>query len=111
MNRPLILATASPARRKLVADAGIAFTPDAVDIDESPHDQELVTDYVRRLACAKAQAVVPDVDDAVIVSVDTAIGLGGAIIGKPGSREHAREILNILLRQDTRRRERDSCEE
>jgi len=96
MNSHLILATASPARRKLVADAGIAFIPDSVDIDESPAEREFVTDYVSRLARAKAQAVMPEVADALIVSVDTAIGLGGAIIGKPKGENHAREILNSL---------------
>ena len=94
MNRPLTLATASPARRKLVADAGIVFTPDSVDIDETPYENEIVTDYVGRLACAKAKAVISSIPNAVIVSVDTAIGLDGAIIGKPRDEFHAREILS-----------------
>jgi nucleoside triphosphate pyrophosphatase len=93
MNRPLVLATASPARRKLVTDAGIVFTPDAVDIDESPRAGELVTDYVCRLASAKVRAVESSTPNAVIVSVDTAIGLDGEIIGKPRDEKHARDLL------------------
>ncbi len=94
--RPLVLATASEARRKLVADAGIAFIPDKVDIDESPLGGEEVSTYVSRLASAKAAAVVPPSLDAVIVAVDTAIGLDGEIIGKPRDEADAREILSRL---------------
>lgn len=94
--RPLVLATASEARRRLVADAGIAFIPDKVDIDESPLAGEEVSTYVARLASAKAAAVVPPSLDAVIVAVDTAIGLDGKIIGKPRDEADARDILSRL---------------
>ena len=96
MNRALILATASPARRKLVADAGIVFNPDSVDIDETPYESEIVTDYVERLACAKARAVIPSIPNPVIVAVDTAIGLDGMIIGKPRDKKYARELLKLF---------------
>lgn len=95
-SRPLVLATASEARRALVADAGLKFTTMTVDIDESPKAGEEVGVYVERLACAKAEAVVPPSLDAVIVTVDTAIGLEGKIIGKPENEKHAREILRNL---------------
>ena len=94
--RPLILATASEARRKLVADAGLEFNSIAVDIDESPLPGEDVSAYVERLARAKAEAVVPPSLDAVIVTVDTAIGLGSEIIGKPRDESHARQIIGVL---------------
>jgi septum formation protein len=94
--RPIVLATASEARRKLVADAGIAFATRVVDIDETPRDDEDVSEYVSRLARAKAEAVVPPSLDAVIVAVDTAIGLDRRIIGKPRDEHHARDILRAL---------------
>lgn len=94
--RPLILATASEARRKLVADAGLEFNSIAVDIDESPLPGEGVGAYVERLARAKAEAVVPPSLDAIIVTVDTAIGLGSEIIGKPRDESHARQIIGVL---------------
>ncbi len=96
LNRPLLLATASPARRQLVADAGLAFTTQVVDIDESPRDDEAVAAYVERLARAKAEAVVPPSLDALIVTVDTAIGFAGRIIGKAVDTAHARAILSQL---------------
>lgn len=96
IKRPLILATASEARRKLVADAGLEFNSIAVDIDEAPLPAEAVGAYVERLARAKAEAVVPPSLDAVIVTVDTAIGLGSEIIGKPRDEAHARQIIGVL---------------
>jgi septum formation protein len=94
--RPLIIATASEARRKLVADAGLEFSSIAVEIDESVQPGEEVGSYVERLARAKADAVVPPSLDSVIVTVDTAIGLGSEIIGKPRDESHARQIIGVL---------------
>jgi septum formation protein len=94
--RPLVLATASEARQKLVADAGIKFSVLTVELDESPLKGEQVRPYVTRLALAKAEAVNPPSLEAVIVTVDTAIGLDGNIIGKPQDEAHARQILRLL---------------
>lgn len=94
--RPLILATASEARRRLVSDAGLEFFPDVVEIDETSLAGESIDDYVLRLAKAKADACVPASLDALIVAVDTAIGLDGAIIGKPADEKHAREMLSLF---------------
>jgi septum formation protein len=53
----LILASASPRRRELLAQAGYAFTVEAADVDESVRAGETREAYVRRLAEEKAQAV------------------------------------------------------
>ena len=96
IQRPLVLATASPARRRLVTEAGIAFTTQVVSIDERPAPGEEVAAYVERLARAKAEAAVPPSLDAIIVAVDTAIGMGKKIIGKPADEAHARAIISEL---------------
>lgn len=95
-SRPLVLATASEARRALVAATGIPHTCQSVEIDETPLPDEAVDAYVRRLSIAKAEAAVPSALDAVVVAVDTAIGLAGQIIGKPRDEAHAAEILRSL---------------
>jgi len=94
--RPLVLASASPARRELLSDTGLKFATQVVAIDESVRAGEEVGAYCERLARAKALAAIPPSSDAVIVAVDTAIGLGGAVIGKPVDEKHAREILKQL---------------
>lgn len=100
LQRPLVLATASPARRQLLADAGIACLYDAVTIDERPHAGEAADTYVERLAREKADAVVPPALDALVVTVDTAVAFDGEIIGKPRDRAHARAILMRLGGRD-----------
>ncbi len=94
--RPLVLATASEARRALVAATGIPHTLLTVEIDETPLPGEAVDAYVRRLAIAKAEAALPSALDAVVVAVDTAVGFEGRIIGKPRDEQHAAEILQAL---------------
>lgn len=96
VRRPIVLATASEARRELVAAIGFSFLPDAVSIDERPLPGEGVPEYVARLARAKAEGCIPPSPDAVVVAVDTAIGLDGEIIGKPADEFHARRILERL---------------
>lgn len=94
--RPIVLASASPARRELMNDTGLKFTTQVVSIDESVRAGEEVGVYCERLARAKAEAAVPPSRDTVIIAVDTAIGFGGTVIGKPTDERHAREILKQL---------------
>lgn len=53
----LILASSSPRRRELLVQAGYAFEVEAADVDESVRPGEAASDYVKRLAEEKAQAV------------------------------------------------------
>jgi septum formation protein len=94
--RPLVLASASPARRELLNDTGLKFETQVVTVDESVRAGDEVGAYCERLARAKAVAANPPSNDTVIIAVDTAIGLGGAVIGKPADKRHAREILKQL---------------
>src|ERR1017187_9446260 len=55
-NVRLILASASPRRRELLAQAGYAFSVEAADVDESVRAGETPEAYVRRLAEEKATA-------------------------------------------------------
>lgn len=96
IEKPLVLATASPARRKLVSDLGIEFSTTTVDIDESKIDGEHIRDYVRRLAIMKSAAVQTAPEDAIVITVDTAIGIDYEIIGKPTDENDARRILKLL---------------
>lgn len=53
----LVLASASPRRRELLAQAGFVFAVEAADVDESPRAGEEAAAYVGRLAEEKARAV------------------------------------------------------
>ncbi len=96
-NKPLILASASPRRRDLLAQAGI--TPDqviAADIDETPLKKELPRALVERLARAKAQAIAAQHEGAYILAADTVVALGRRILGKPADADEARRFLELM---------------
>ncbi|MEZ5887495.1 MAG: Maf family protein [Paracoccaceae bacterium] len=92
----LILGSASPRRRELLAQLGL--TPDAVrapDIDETPRKGELPRAYVARMAREKAVAL-ESAPDEVVLSADTTVAVGRRILGKPATAGEAAEFLWAL---------------
>ena len=96
-SRPrLILASASPRRLALLAQAGIR--PDAVlpaDIDETPGRGELPRACALRLALAKAAAVAAGPAD-LVLSADTVVAVGRRNLGKPSDADEAAAFLRLL---------------
>lgn len=91
----LILASASPRRRDLLARLGVA--PRAViaaDIDESPRKAELPRAYAVRMAREKALAVPPS--DAFVLSGDTVVAVGRRTLPKAEDEATARACLALL---------------
>lgn len=91
----LRLASASPRRRELLASIGLEVEVVPVDIDETPFNGESPHDYVLRLARTKAEAGALDSRLPTLGS-DTAVVVGGRILGKPLNREHAHDMLVSL---------------
>jgi septum formation protein len=92
----LILGSASPRRKELLAQLGI--TPDAIlppDIDEDPRRGELPRPYAARLAREKALAVTAGPDD-IVLCADTTVALGRRILGKPANAGEAAAFLTAL---------------
>jgi len=92
----LILASASPRRRELLATLGLE--PDAVrppEIDETPLPGEVPRAYCLRIAVAKARAVAACADD-VVLAADTTVAMGRRILGKPRDADEAGEWLRRL---------------
>ncbi|MBO6526968.1 Maf family nucleotide pyrophosphatase [Erythrobacter sp.] len=96
MGQPtLILASASPRRRELIARLGV--TPAAIapaDIDETPHKGELPRDYARRMAREKAEAAASD--DGHVLAGDTVVAAGRRILPKAEDEATARRCLELL---------------
>lgn len=98
MTRPLrvILASASPRRRELLALVGIAHDVRPAAIDESLRPGETPMGHAERLARAKAHAVAEREPDAVVIAADTIVVVDGDILGKPRGVEEAAEMLRRL---------------
>lgn len=90
----LILASASPRRRELLASLSLAFSVRPVTIDESPLDGEAPDAYVERLAVAKASA--EGAAGELVLAADTVVALDGDLFGKPAGPAEARAMLARL---------------
>jgi septum formation protein len=94
---PLVLASASPRRLDLLRQIGLA--PDAVDpadVDETPLKDELPVAHARRLAAAKAAAVVARHPGAYVLAADTVVACGRRILPKAEDPAAARACLALL---------------
>jgi septum formation protein len=98
----LILASASPRRRELLAQAGFTFEVHPAHISEDPHPNEDPISYVTRLAREKAQAVFAEFSSKgpappqVVLGADTTVTLDNQILGKPEDPADAARILRLL---------------
>lgn len=90
----IVLASASPRRRQLLAAAGISVDVRPTDIDETPLDSEQPQALVRRLARQKAEAL-GDVDS-IVLAADTTVALDALILNKPIDDDDARRMLRAL---------------
>jgi len=96
----LILASASPRRRELLAQAGYVFTVEYADVDESEHPGESPADYVRRLAEEKAQVTfarhAAEELPPIVLGADTTVVCEGHILAKPADAADAKRMLQRL---------------
>jgi septum formation protein len=95
----LILASASPRRRELLAQAGYTFEVVLSDIDESTFEVSTSSPrkYAEALALAKARSVALRHPDALVVGADTIVDCDGRIIGKPADAQEAEAITRKLF--------------
>jgi septum formation protein len=92
----VVLASASPRRRELLAGQGLRFEVRVSDVPEIPRAGEPAADFTLRVAGDKAAAVAKDVPGAVVVAADTAVVLGARILGKPVDADDAHALLASL---------------
>ena len=95
----IILASASPRRRQLLAEAGYKFKVVVSGVDESAFPVTGVSpgEYANRLALAKAQAVSEKYPDSLVIGADTVVDFEGLIIGKPADAKDAEAITRKLF--------------
>lgn len=98
MRRRLVLASASPRRRELLAQAGFSFEVRPAHVNEDPRPDEDPIAYVVRLARDKAQAVFTELNDTegVVLGADTTVTLDSHILAKPEDAADAARMLRML---------------
>jgi septum formation protein len=106
----LVLASASPRRRELLAQAGFVFTVHPAHIPEDPLPSEQPIAYVTRLAREKAEAVYRGLTprdssstsesrlgkDLTVLGADTTVTLDNQILAKPADPADASRMLRLL---------------
>lgn len=95
----LILASASPARRELLARLNIPFEVMPADIDE-PTGFRDPRHEVQAVSWLKARAVASKVDEGIILAADTIGWLDDQAILKPKDEDDARRILRAMGGRD-----------
>ena len=91
----LVLASASPRRRELLASLGLDFVIKIPEIDETPLPNEVPRLFAERLAREKAEAITAD-SESVLIAADTIVVQHETILGKPGNEKEAFSMLSGL---------------
>jgi len=99
----LILASASPRRRELLAQAGYTFEVQPAHVNEDLRPDEDPIAYVVRLAREKAQSVFAEISSTapaspqvVVLGADTTVTLDSHILAKPEDAADAARMLRLL---------------
>ena len=93
----IVLASGSPRRKDLMAQAGIDFKVHVADIDESKVDPNMTPEnYVSLLSKTKALAVASNYPDAWTIGADTIVAVDNTILGKPDGYRQAVSMLTTL---------------
>ena len=94
----LVLASASPRRRQLLAAAGVPFVVEPADVPEAPLPGEGPRALAERLAAEKAVAVAArGRGGCIVLGADTVVVLDGEALGKPDDPSHAERMLARLV--------------
>jgi septum formation protein len=93
---PMILASASPRRRELLAQLGVEFTVVRTHAPELEPEHLSPAETAQINAYRKARAAAKRFPDRLVLSADTVVGLGAELFGKPRDTADAERMLARL---------------
>ena len=99
MSQKLVLASTSPFRKQLLEKLHLNFSTANPQVKEDELPGETAIQLVERLAVAKAQAVIKDFPNALIIGSDQVCLNNGKILGKPGNFDNAFQQLKAASGQ------------
>ena len=94
--KKIILASASPRRKEILALTGLRFRVEPSDYEETLDNAIKPHKLAKRLSLEKARAIAGKYRDALIIAADTFIVFRGKLLGKPHTSKEARKILRLL---------------
>lgn len=95
-NSPIILASKSPRRRRLLESAGIKFTITPSGVQENDFLLLKPDNYVRTLAEAKSQDIARKNPESWVIGADSIVLISDTILEKPESISNARQMIHQL---------------
>ena len=94
--RPLILASQSPRRKKLLKQIGLKFRVIPSHVSELLSRNETPGDNAKRIAIDKASDVAARLKKGIVIGADTIVVLDHHVLGKPSSKDDAKRMLKLL---------------
>lgn len=94
--KQLILASQSPRRKEILEKCNIPFQCIPADIDETLQKDVSLYKAVKELSFSKANAILKQYPDAIVIGSDTIVALNGIPLGKPKTKEKAYAMLKRL---------------
>src|SRR6476620_4705634 len=92
----LVLASASPRRRQLLAEAGYEIEVEPSDVEEpAPGPGTSPATYAAQLAWRKAAAVAARRSSGLVLAADTLCAVAGEILNKPADRADAERMIRL----------------
>lgn len=93
----IVLASASPRRKELLAQIGLKFDVIPFDSDEVFDKEKPIEDSIQKIAYNKAAGVASGLSgDFVVIGADTVVSIDGRILGKPADAAEAAAMLRDL---------------
>lgn len=96
LSKKLVLASNSPRRSEIMANAGFIFTKEVREIDEYFSNEMPIEKVAAYLAVQKVNQFLGDGDDKIILCADTVVICEGEIMNKPKDVKEASEMLSKL---------------
>jgi len=97
--RKIVLASASPRRVEILQRIGLTFEARPSNFDENNATYEIPEVFVLELSQQKAAIVAENINDGVVIGMDTIVVLNEMILGKPQSQTEAKQMLRRLSGQ------------
>lgn len=94
--RKLILASASPRRKEILAMLGYEFEVEVSNEPETIDESLPLAEKIEKLAYHKAEVIARNHPHDIVLASDTVVVVDGEIIGKPHSTKSAIDMIKLI---------------